>query len=155
MEIPMKNRIRFSVVAACALVFALALVVQADSPKVMKWDVPFEFSVGDTLMPAGEYTLEVVQASYSGPLMKIKHSNGNDVALFMAKRTQEDFSADKPRLFFNRYEDQYFLSKVWEQPGASWTCLSKGEREKAVARELKLAGTSKPKVVAILAGSKS
>ncbi len=98
-------------IAALGLFLMLAVAgVQAQSGNRIEVDVPFDFSVAETNLKAGAYTVRrisdrslairsadgKVNAVVNAPLaIGIRNSNGGE------------------RLVFNRYEDRYFLFQAW------------------------------------------
>jgi len=52
---------RFRLLVASAMLLALAAAsVYAQSPIALRVDIPFEFAIGNTTMPAGEYSISGV-----------------------------------------------------------------------------------------------
>ena len=74
---------------------------------VLKANIPFDFTVGDTWMPAGEYAI-------SSPLRRIVQLRSADLAktamIVSSQSFQESSSGSK--LVFEKYGDQYFLHGV-------------------------------------------
>lgn len=70
-------------------------------------DVPFNFTVGAKLLPAGKYTI-------SSPSSGVVHIQNADRKLFASvvalKSNHESDGGGK--LVFNRYGDQYFLHRI-------------------------------------------
>jgi hypothetical protein len=147
----MKNMIRFSGMVVCLFALAGVLGTQADPAKTMKWSIPFDFMVGDAQMPAGEYIVQFVYSLNSRHMMKIRNTDGKQAAFFLANPALGNFEGNNPQLVFNRYEDQYFLSKVSDKPGSGWMCFAKTNREKEAAQRAKMASVKSPKTVAVLA----
>ena len=82
--------------------------------------IPFDFNVGSTLFPAGEYSVTPVMPG--SPILEIQRSDGNSAVLAQTFNGSGSPVPGLPRLTFNRYGDHYFLSKVagdghgWELP---------------------------------------
>jgi hypothetical protein len=97
---------------------ALTLAANAESP-VAKATVPFEFSAGGAMLPAGEYTVDV--PDLSGVIL-LHGSAGNSVALLTT------FSGAIPgtttaKLIFERRDGMAYLSGV-EWPDQSARVMS-------------------------------
>ena len=91
-------------VFAIALFATAALCVQAQTA-TMSANIPFEFRVGKSLMPAGEYTV-----NQTASVLKLTGPK----AVIVLTATGQRRSTDKPStLVFNRYGNDYFLAKVW------------------------------------------
>jgi hypothetical protein len=73
----------------------------------LKAKIPFDFRVGDTWMPAGEYTI-------SSPLHQIVQIRSDDLAkTTMIVSSQSPYeSRSGSQLVFDKYGDQYFLHRV-------------------------------------------
>ena len=72
---------------------------------VIKANIPFDFTVGDTWMPAGEYTI-------TSPFEEVLllRSGGHSASIVTSKDYAESESGSK--LVFDRYGNQYFLHEV-------------------------------------------
>ena len=73
----------------------------------LKANIPFDFTVGDTWMPAGEYTISL-------PLRQIVQLRSADLAKTATIATSQSFheSDSGSKLVFDKYGDQYFLHRV-------------------------------------------
>jgi hypothetical protein len=84
----------------------LCLQAQAET---LKANVPFEFRVGSVVMPAGEYVLE-----QSGRTLFVRGTEGPGRSIITLAHPAYRPAAQGPgKLVFNRYGNDYFLSKVW------------------------------------------
>jgi len=75
-------------------------------------DVPFEFVVNETTLPAGRYTLRRLDQTEPQSL-EIRSANGHKAVLFEAQNAQTPQIPRDPQLVFNKVGDQYFLSQIW------------------------------------------
>jgi hypothetical protein len=77
--------------------------------------IPFDFVVGETVMPAGSYTVQSV-ADATG-VMSVERSDGRFVAVTLAQPSTslEPFTA--PHLEFDKFEGRYFLARVVASAG--------------------------------------
>jgi hypothetical protein len=71
----------------------------------LKANIPFDFTVGNTSMPAGEYTI-------TSPFEEVLllRSGGHSASIVTSKDYAESESGSK--LVFDRYGNQYFLHEV-------------------------------------------
>jgi len=97
----------FTLAALTALPGAMAQGV------ALKADIPFAFTVGDTPLPAGEYT---ISSPVSG-LIRVSNDRTHDVATVSTSHGNHDAGTNS-KLLFNRYGDRYFLHRVF-CPGTS------------------------------------
>jgi hypothetical protein len=91
------------------LVMLTAASVKGQSDMRINVSIPFEFSVGKAILPAGEYTV-----SYGAQSLLIIRSVDRRVSLvFMTNSAQASTTRDKSSLVFHQYGDRYFLSAIW------------------------------------------
>ena len=98
---------RITAIALLAIAnFALAGTSFAQS-KLVRANVPFDFTVGKQLLPAGTYTIK----TQSSGLIVIKNQ---DKPLTVMTIVDQDGarSPNGGKLMFHKYGDQYFLSEI-------------------------------------------
>jgi len=76
-------------------------------------DVPFGFVIRDVTLPAGEYTIRRVNPSVPG-VMVISSKEGDRNVLFVVNSAQMNKEPRETELIFDRVDDQYFLSEIFE-----------------------------------------
>jgi len=103
------------VTSILAVVIALT-AVSANAQGVSKrgtFVVPFEFSVGENVLPAGEYVV-----TGETQLLRVESKDRKQHVAILPVGTQIDpRSASEVKLKFRRYGDQYYLSQVWLADG--------------------------------------
>jgi hypothetical protein len=105
----------FKITMLLALVMALTAVsAQAQTARnVQKFTVPFEFSVGHEVLPAGEYVVSV-----ENQIIRLQKSDGKASAVALSRRTvQSSESNAEVKLKFRQYGDQVYLTQVWLNDG--------------------------------------
>ncbi len=120
--------------AIIALVACVAFVTLAATPShaqaMIKADVPFSFSAGYGVLPAGEYN---IARSGLGQVMLL--SNGrHGVELMIPKTTDWRDNVGTPKLVFHRYGDEYFLAEIWTNADDCVRTLSVHPRERQLAK---------------------
>ncbi len=112
---------------ALAMIGIFAATTIAAENYALKARVPFDFSAAGVQVSAGVYTIE--RQGAPGILM-IRDDNGHIKAVFQTITVSPARDNDEARLVFNKYGDQYFLSRVINVvgPGAELR-KSKIERE--------------------------
>ena len=146
----MKSILRSSLITVLAGLFLATICLQAQPSTVTKWDIPFSFMVGEANLPAGEYIVQPASLLSSYSIMIMKSRDGKHLAFFMVNPAQLDRAAGQPRLVFTQYADTMYLSQIWEKPQGLGLVVRKSGSQERAARELKLAGPNKPKLVAVL-----
>jgi hypothetical protein len=74
--------------------------------------IPFAFSVGGKVLPAGEY-----RVSCEAQIIRIQSKDSKKVATTLPIRTVGTKPTDQVKLTFKRYGDDYQLSEVWLADG--------------------------------------
>ena len=119
--------------ATASLVLALAAMsVHAQSVRLMA-NIPFNFTVKNRTLPAGEYTVEPIQIGGSQAL-KIQSRDGRITALVPARFNRTGEGQLEPKLIFNRSGEQYFMAQVLGFEGTAIYTLPKSRAEEALAR---------------------
>ncbi len=93
--------------------------------------IPFEFSVGKTLVPAGEYVIRFDRQFEALSFTAV--DNGARISMPARCMNSGPDDVSEARVVFNRYGDSYFLSQVWDgsRSGPYSVSPSKAERELA------------------------
>ena len=139
----MKKQI-FLFVAIIILSTANAIYAQTN---VIKADIPFDFSVKDKTLPAGEYIIRNIDTTGQGFVWRVG-SNKKQVTLLAMTNESADRSG-KVKMVFHRYGNQYFLSSF--QTLNSKITLRKSRAERNLQRESEehLAKLAMPEVIVI------
>jgi len=139
-------------VLAMANLFVLLAVgsAYADLGSEVRADVPFDFIVGNKTYPAGSYAVE-----YTNPqgvfLIHIGEDESRSTLLWSNTVPAQSIADHSPKLVFNRYGDEYFLTQVWGGGDIDGRGLRKFHREREQAREYLAKDVSVPEVVSIAA----
>jgi hypothetical protein len=115
-------------------------------------NVPFDFTAGDTKLPAGEYT--VGKSSTYSPALKIARADGRDAILVPSNRTQSNVPQSQSKLVFNKYGDRYFLAQVWSAGSESGRQLMKSKAEKEMSLSARIEKPEQVTLVASLVSAK-
>lgn len=117
-------------VVALTLVSAVA-TVNAQESRTQVANIPFEFQVGDTTLPAGDYN--VTRMMNSGETIALR---GAASAVRLSSLIIRSEPAKQSKLVFHRYGDQYFLSEVWTAGYTNGRKLVKSKAEGQLQREI-------------------
>ncbi len=96
----------------------------------LRANVPFDFRLGEKIMPAGKYVIH-----HSDGLLMLREQSGTKAAVVFL--TQPTIRRDTPKtgsLVFNRYGENYFLASVWSPYSRDGRVLVKSNREKEIAK---------------------
>jgi hypothetical protein len=114
------------------LVTLTAVSVHAQSKRTTI-NIPFNFTVGQTTLPAGEYTIEPNRKD-SPDVWLIQSTSGQDSVLFTTGTAWAGETQKQTKLVFNNYEGQYFLAKIWNAGDNSGRVLRKPRVERQLAK---------------------
>lgn len=126
-----------------AILMLLAVVTFTAEAQVfgsqrMRARIPFSFNVGKTILPAGEYTIAVLNPNSDRRVLQIRSTDGKLSAMTHTSSVSINAPEDA-KLVFNRYGNRYFFSQA-QMAGESTTLTavkSRAERSEAqtVARK--------------------
>ena len=123
----MKHIIRIVLLAASSL--AVATGAPAQEP-VTQASVPFAFSVGRQMLPAGTYLIRQLDRS----LISVRNKNDGSAA-FALVTPGYDVRQDPNMLVFHKYGDRYFLSEIHGDAGQAATTLHPSKLEKQIQQQ--------------------
>ncbi len=123
----------YTVVVIAALLATVFTSAHAQSDRLIGASVPFNFVIKDKALPAGEYTFALVWFGSSDAL-KIQSRDGHITAFVPTHSAKAKASQAEPKLVFNRYGDQYFLSQVCGLEDSTTQQLPKHGAEERLAK---------------------
>jgi hypothetical protein len=139
------------IAATLTILATLGLTASAQVTRKMTVTVPFDFYVGTTALPAGTYTVYGT-SSPSGNGFLLADADGKRKVFFIAQTVQSGKPRSIARIDFNRYDDKYFLARIWSAENNIGRELqqSKLERDTAKSADRNVARkVSKPEFVTI------
>jgi hypothetical protein len=107
-------------VLGCLSMAALAVVLASPVSAqnlTLKVSVPFEFSVGGHILPAGDYMVSTVNVTGfldSGLLAVRNVSNDATPTIIAAIPAGRLAASGEASLMFHRYGSDYFLANIWD-----------------------------------------
>jgi hypothetical protein len=123
---------------ALTLVGALSLLLVAGSAfaqsNEVRANVPFDFVVNKTTMPAGTYQI-VNGGTLGSETIAIRGMNIKASKLVTTSREESSKPSAKTKLVFHRLGDRYFLSQIWVEGSDSVRQLPKSQLESEVAMD--------------------
>jgi len=118
-----------------ALAFVTSVVSAYGQSSRQVATIPFQFSVGDKDLPAGQY--DVAGIAGHEAVLKISSSDMKQSVMRMSSPTSRNNSASTGgKLVFRHYANQYFLTEVWAAGENTGRQLAKSARQRAIEREL-------------------
>jgi len=98
-------------IATALLLAAVSVYVQAQERQLLTATVPFAFTVENSNLPAGAYTVSTLPP-YN--MVKVQSADGRKVAMISAIPSHSSGESQQAKLVFHRFGNQYFLAQVWE-----------------------------------------
>ena len=119
------------------LIFAMSLWptrAQAQIIGNLQAEIPFQFNVGNTTLPAGSYIIHQLEGS-DLTMMEISSADGKLSALFNVEAAEAKSVPEKSELIFNKYGDRYFLSELFDEANVDGNKLLASRDEKQASKE--------------------
>jgi peptidyl-tRNA hydrolase len=136
----MKRNLSFAAVILLAMSFAaVSAQAQASGGPIAKLRIPFAFNVGRTSLPAGDYTVTVVNPASDRKVLQVRSTDGRVSALVQTS-SATTHAADNAMLVFHRYGDKYFFSQARMAGESTILTAVKSSAERVEARTLARSG---------------
>jgi hypothetical protein len=119
-------------IIAATLLATASLMAHRDASAQSKLQVtvPFEFTVGQNLLPAGTYEINYVQPQAIELSNQAKH-----IHVFAVLTSTDDVRQNPDKMIFNKYGNQYFLNEIHGGYGQSARKVSVSKREQRIRLE--------------------
>ena len=127
----MKKQMLMMVVSTILLMLSVG-ASEAQQTRLMRANIPFDFNVGKTKLPAGRYAIE---RSGTGGVLQIVSLDGKKSIFFPVQEAHNGKSQQRAQLEFRRYGTERFLSQV-RQGGDTRYEIRKSRREREVAKKV-------------------
>jgi len=126
----------YTMIALIVLVGSMAVAAQAQtSSRTLIANIPFQFSVGDKTLPAGEYRVRQLNPDSDLAVVQIRSEDGENSAV-VHMMTVTGKAQESAKLIFNRYGNHYFFAQAWVDGESSGLQAPKARAERATKREL-------------------
>ena len=136
----------FFAIMILATAFSAGAQAQSRAERVTA-NIPFSFTAGNKTLPAGKYTITVLNPSSDRKALQIRSMNGHSSVIVLTN-TVNGHGSDRSKLVFERYDDRYFFSKA-ELSGDATTLAAL--RSNAAPKQL-IATAKKKSLVVIVVG---
>jgi hypothetical protein len=134
--------------ATILLVGVLAAAAQAQTSSAQKVvaNIPFTFNVGQTELPAGKYTITVVNPSSDQKVLQIRNADGRLSAMIQTTSVLRNTAGDT-KLVFHRYGDRYFFAQAQMAGDATSLAAVKSKAERAESQAIARSGKKSDVVI--------
>jgi len=106
-------------------------------------NIPFQFHVGSTKLPPGNYVIHLLDNTNLG-VMEISSADGSTSALFDVRQDEANSAPAKTELIFNKYGNRYFLAKMFDEGNPSGSTVDESRYEKRISEANKEAQAHVP-----------
>lgn len=93
------------------VVMAITAEAQVFGTQRLRARIPFAFNVGDKSLPAGEYTIVVLNPTSDRKVLHIRSTDGRLSAIVQTNARNTN-TPEQAKLVFNRYGDRYFFAQA-------------------------------------------
>jgi len=117
-------------------VFALTLFANNAHAQIvgdLDANIPFQFHVGNKEFPAGNYRIHLLDDE-SLTVMEIISTDGSASTVFQVHESDANSTPAKSELIFNKYGNNYFLSKLFDEGNRSGSELIESSSEKQTSK---------------------
>lgn len=129
-------------------VFAINGNAQTSVSPTMRAHIPFTFTVGEKSLPAGDYTVRILNPTSDRKTLQIRSDNGRVSAIVQTVGVYGAV-AKNTKLVFRRYGVQYFFARAQMAGDTTSLAATKTRAERATQRAMKRPDSNT--VVAIVA----
>lgn len=126
--------IRMRMLLTIALLLgAVSVYTQAENVPFVKVSIPFNFTVGNQTLPAGDYTISDSDV-HPQSVIWLQSSDGKYVAVVGTHPSYALAPSAKTQLIFQHSGSEYFLSQIWTLGSTSGRELLSSNRAKELAK---------------------
>jgi hypothetical protein len=127
------------------IMLAVSAHGQTSSVQKVIANIPFAFNVGKTTLPAGKYTIIVLNPTSDRKTLQIRSLNGRSSAIVLTMASNGSLS-DSAKLVFERYDDRYYFAQA--QMAGDATSLAAVRTKQHSAKQVAKAGKKTIVVIA-------
>ena len=137
-------------IAIMMLLAAVTITAEAQvfGSKQMRARIPFAFNVGNKTLPAGEYTIKVVNPNADRTVLQIRSKDGRSSALVQTNGIKSE-NADAAKLMFNCYGGTCYFAQAQMAGDSTALAAVKTSAERNKAHEI--ASNGRKSTVEVLA----
>jgi hypothetical protein len=112
---------------------------QTSGPQTMRARIPFTFTVGDKKLPAGAYTVSILNPSSDRKALQIRSETGRFSAIVQTVGLDAAL-IENAKLVFRRYGDRYFFANAQMAGDTMSLAAIKTRAERATQRAIRQGG---------------
>jgi hypothetical protein len=121
---------------AMVLLLGVASVYsQAENVAFLRVSIPFNFTVDNQMLPAGNYTVSAPELNPQSVIW-LQSADNQHVAVVHTHSAFMNSGADGAKLIFQRSGDEYFLSQIWTLGATTGREVVLPSRVKGITKEV-------------------
>ena len=127
----------YTMIALLVLVGSMAVAAQAQTSGRTQLiaHIPFQFNVGKTALPAGEYSVRQVNPDSDCGVLLLSSRDGNASAMIQVGSVIGK-APETAKLTFHRYGNKYFFAQAWIDGDNTGMQAPRSKAERAAESEL-------------------
>ena len=102
----------------------------------VKFNVPFDFTVGKVSLPAGSYSVSRIGSIQTHLQLTNNDGKGNMIERINPVGLNPGQVSEATKLIFHRYGDQYFLAQFWNLGSETGYELQRSKAEREIGRHV-------------------
>jgi hypothetical protein len=115
---------------------AAAVSANAQLSNPIRAKIPFDFTMGDQKLLAGEYTFSRLSGLSHSSVMFVSSVDGSTRVFQSTLRAEVLTPKDESTLVFHKYGDEYFLEQIWTGGEQEGTQVPESRGERTARRQL-------------------
>jgi hypothetical protein len=127
----MKRRVSLMAIMVGSFLLSAALA-QAE----VRFNVPFDFTVGDVSLPAGSYSVGRVGSAQTHLQLRSYNLSEGAIGQFHFVQLNPGEVSEASKLVFHRYGNQYFLAQFWTLGSTTGYELRRSKAEREIGRNV-------------------
>ena len=133
----MKRHVRtaIAIIFICGIL-AVGAEAQTVGSQTIKANVPFAFNVGQKSLPAGVYTVSILNPTSDRKALQIRSEDGRVSAIVQTVGAGSSL-ADNAKLVFRRYGDRYFFAQAQLAGDTTSLTASRTRAERSAQQAMK------------------
>jgi hypothetical protein len=141
-----------SIVTTLTLIISMSIVGFAGLRGRVSADIPFDFTIGNKEFKAGKYSVGRILSIGTAETLILRSGDNKEAFNFNVNNVYGK-GAQRAKLVFHRYGNQYFLAQIFdgESEQGSAVIKSKAEQEAAKKRDVITQNAAEPEVVTVVA----
>ena len=127
-----------AIIVSCGA-FAITGNAQSSDSQTMRARIPFTFTVGDKTLPAGVYTVSILNPASDRKTLRLRSEDGH-VSAIVQTLCVKSAPAGSAKIIFHRYGDSYFFANAQMAGDTTSLAATKTRAERATQRALRQRG---------------